>query len=76
MRPFTHLDYETYRAHHHEHDFLERLCLDFEMALGQGDAETDSDLNDVLYLSSSALHAREIVARIETYRRAVVDHIY
>lgn len=67
MKPFTQSEYETYRQYSHEYDKWENRYSEYQMTVGAGDAETDSDLNEMLYLREAA----RIYLRMEAYYQAV-----
>lgn len=48
MKPFTHLEFETYYANVHQIDFLKRQYDEYNF--GDGFEETESDYNNLLYL--------------------------
>lgn len=62
MKPFTHHRYSK------EYDKWQKRYSEYKMTVGAGDAETDSDLNEMLYLREAA----RIYLRMEAYYQAVV----
>lgn len=59
MKPFTH------RQYYHEYDNWQQR---YQMTVDAGDAETDSDLNEMLYLREAA----RVYLPMEAYYQAVV----
>lgn len=68
MKPFTQLEYETYHQYSHEYDNWQQRYSEYQMTVNAGDAETDSDLNEMLYLREAV----RVYLPMEAYYQAVV----